>query len=37
MPEEDLLGGSDVVTWVEELDDLTSEQRELLAELFDDL
>ena len=37
IPEEDLPSGSKVVTQAEELDDLTSEQPELLAELFDEL
>ena len=37
MPEEDLPGGSDMVTQAEELDDLTPEQREHLTELFNEL
>ena len=37
MPEEDLPSASDVVEQAQELDDLTPEQREQLAELFDEL
>ena len=37
MPEKDLLGASDILIQAQELDDLTPEQRELLAELFDEL
>ena len=37
MPKEDLPSGSEVVTQAKELDDLTSEQKELLTELFGEL
>ena len=37
MPEEDLPSGSKVATQAEELDDLTSKQKELFTKLFDEL
>ena len=37
MPEEELPSGSNVIKWIEDIEDLSLEQKNLITELFDDM